>query len=255
MRHLIFVLLVSSFIFHIVLASNCFFDICIRSTSSCTCPDTYVEGNTCYYNVSDGCSCESYSTIGCTVCGGDCCYSNSDDSQPTCGDRCPDPNDNSKLKVNGNPKCTVNGWNCSYTDYTCDSSNKNVVKSCGGNNYVCTGTSWVKCADRETNCNDEIDDDCDGKIDYCDSDCSCNGCVDKVACECYSSGSKADIDGDGYDEICCNGRWRDCSPPEGNKKDCECCSNSDCDDGNPCTNDVCNNYCLLYTSPSPRDRG
>ena len=223
---------------------------CKEEDGYCSCQSSYQSENTCYYGLNYWFSdCANYG-FGCE---GGCYYEYYEYSEqkPACNDYC----SWNVLKTGGEAICTSSGWQCNYTNiHYCTSSNQNVKKECGGKRYVCDGWKWIECKNRNEDCNNGIDDDCNGKIDYCDSDCECNGCV--WNCKCYPNGKKVDIDDDRFLEICCDGQWKDCSPqgvPKYPKKDCNCCSNSDCGKcgtlGTPCegyykcVNNVCSNEC------------
>ncbi|MCK4729960.1 MAG: hypothetical protein KAT28_01435 [Candidatus Aenigmarchaeota archaeon] len=92
----------------------------------------------------------------------------------------------------------------------------------------CTSTNDNDCSPNPTEiCNNGIDDDGDGCIDTVDSDCGGTetNCTDGIDNDC-------DGQIDGTDS--------DCSPTP------TCSINSDCDDSNPCTSDICdsNGQCL-----------
>ncbi len=110
------------------------------------------------------------------------------------------------------------------------------------------GTSTIWTIDFKTkeieNCNDNLDNDCDGKIDSEDSDCTCaNECSYSGQKECFSSGWKecGDFDSDlclewsslhscGSDEHCEDGL---CQPENGSYCD-PCNSDYDCQEGMEC---------------------
>jgi hypothetical protein len=126
---------------------------------------------------------------------------------------------------------------CEDMDRNCDG-----IRDCA--EAACVGVVDCPCTDAEYTCDDDFDEDCDLVDDCADSDCTdpcacadtgpdacvlaetcchdgcCNtltdpGCCGDCATECTAGG------------LCCDG---DCQ---------ECCVDADCDDLDPCTEDVC----------------
>jgi hypothetical protein len=95
--------------------------------------------------------------------------------------------------------CSASGCS-SGTSYTCNSNTHTNCQavSCGGSTYYCTydGSSWQWRTSKPAEvCNDNIDNDCDGKTDCSDSDCSsdpsCGTCSYSLSID-PSSGSYSD---------------------------------------------------------------
>ncbi len=102
---------------------------------------------------------------------------------------------------------------------------------------VCAHGTWIPRSVIEHNCNDEIDNDCDGPIDCDDGDC-------KHRPTCLNTKCTADEDCKGY-QTCKNGICRllickGCAHPEDHTcQKWECCGKKDCGSGEMCWKHEC----------------
>lgn len=118
----------------------------------------------------------------------------------------------------------------------------------------CIGSDYCPCASAEVYCDDGNDEDCDGAVDcedsQCDVACACGGelCPDgQTCCSVGCCNTLSDPD-------CCGGCGNPC-PPDVNGCSggvcVECAADSDCFDGNPCTQDRCNDISTCSNPAMP----
>ena len=121
----------------------------------------------------------------------------------------------------------------------------------------CFGTEDCPCMEEtEATCHDGLDNDCDGVKDCEDDDCVdiCACVTDTEPCDegltCCSTGccdTQSDIACCGGCGLACGGR-----DPVCDRGTCEECNqNWECDDDNPCTNDVCTEDSKCVNEPRP----
>src|SRR3989344_5519527 len=169
-------------------------DIC-RSNTELT--EYYCDGNSL--------KSASYSCASCSdgICYGDTCTS-INECNPVLRKWC----DGSSWLDSG--YCTDSNLDCYLVDSTCS------VSSCEDSDAL-----------SETDCSDDVDDDCDGNVDCRDSDCS-----GKEGCLCTSGETRTCSTDEGAcisgTQCCENGNWAKCSGVESSEELCDEIDN-DCD--------------------------
>jgi hypothetical protein len=105
----------------------------------------------------------------------------------------------------------------------------------------------------ERTCNG-VDDDCDGRTDedYAPYECGVGLCARNSVClggmpRCEPRDPPASTD------TTCDGVDDDCDGTADEDGDCSCATAADCDDGNPCTTDVCGADLRCLNTPAPDD--
>ncbi|MCD6414791.1 MAG: hypothetical protein J7L23_04170 [Candidatus Diapherotrites archaeon] len=186
---------------------------------------TGISGNTCY--ICSDCTYSGDTTVGSCTCGATNCANGYCGAGTTCyyGVTCSIGQWNYTNTCSTADSCGTNtlitGKTCSAsgcsagTTYTCSSSSHTNCqsKSCGGKTYYCTydGSSWAWRTSKPEesiaagNCNDGVDNDCNGKTDpsdpgcfdadiYCNETCTNKDCFSgrcqsdgaSIACRCSS---------------------------------------------------------------------
>ena len=210
--------------------NSCTTDICNSAgTCSASCSNTQIVS--CINN--DGCcpsGCNSINDNDCSVnCGNGIC-----ESGENCGNclvDCPCPS--GEICCSGScttPPCSLNSDCNDYNSCTTD-----ICNSAGTCSASCSNTQIVSCINNDgccpSGCNSINDNDCSVNCGngICESGENCGNCL--VDCPCPSG------------EICCSGS---CTTPP-------CSLNSDCNDYNSCTTDICNSAgtCSASCSNNP----
>src|SRR3989344_4795281 len=147
--------------------------------------------------------------------------------------------------------CTDSNLDCYLVDSTCSVSSCTEGACDYENHKYCSSNTWVdddycdlsRCGDdvhsfgycfcedsdalSETDCSDDVDDDCDGNVDCRDSDCS-----GKEGCLCTSGETRTCSTDEGAcisgTQSCENGNWGKCSGVESSEELCDEIDN-DCD--------------------------
>lgn len=117
-------------------------------------------------------------------------------------------------------------------------------------NCTCNPGSGGSCGPQPEDLHNQRDDDCDGLTDECSNDGDCNDNDECTADICEQDSlscsnrlvPRPGQEGPRDDPSCSNGSDDDCDGlTDGDDPDCRPCEqDGDCDDGNPCTTDSCN---------------
>lgn len=185
----------------------------------------------------------------CGACHDGVCYSSSCDSANECNPVFRKWCDGSSWLDSG--YCTDSNLDCYLVDSTCSVSSCTEGACDYKNHKYCSSQEWISedycdtshcgdqseslgycfCADSdatsESDCTDDIDDDCDGFVDCNDSDCS-----GQEGCECETGDMQTcstDVGAcESGTQICENGSWGACSGTEASEEICDE-EDNDCD--------------------------